>query len=119
MKRLIIPLFTIIFSCTSYYISDTDLPEDVKVVSENYPLFDGKAIRIIGNDRDYTPSSLSGRRQYTWEELSEKYGTVMGEYELPGGRYYIVEMDNLLLIKIPSIIFLKVVIFPDESEYNF
>jgi hypothetical protein len=54
-----------------------------------------------------------------WEELSEKHGTVMGEYELPDGRYYIVEMDDLLLIKIPSVIFLKVVIFPDESEYNF
>jgi hypothetical protein len=43
----------------------------------------------------------------------------MGEYELPDGRYYIVEMDDLLLIKIPSVIFLKVVIFPDENEYNF
>ncbi|MDP6230471.1 MAG: hypothetical protein QF765_07235 [Candidatus Marinimicrobia bacterium] len=119
MKRLILLLFTLMFSCTSYFISDTNLPEDVKIVSEDYPLYDGKVIRIIGNDRDYTSSSLSGRRQYMWEELSEKHGTVMGEYELPDGRYYIVEMDDLLLIKIPSVIFLKVVIFPDENEYNF
>jgi len=119
MKRLSLFIFIFIISCTSYYISDTDIPEDVKIVSEDYPLYEGKVIRIIGNDRDYNPSSLSGKRQYMWEELSEKYGTVMGEYELPGGRYYIVEMDDLKLIKIPSIIFLEVIIFPDENEYNF
>ncbi len=119
MKKLTLYIFFLIISCTAYYISDTDIPEDVKIVSEDYPLYDGKVIRIIGNDRDFNPSSLSGRRQYMWEELSEKYGTVMGEYELPGGRYYIVEMDDLKLIKIPSIIFLEVIIFPDENEYNF
>ncbi len=119
MKRLISFIFILIISCTSYYISDTDIPEDVKIVSEDFPLYDGKTIRITGNDNDYRPSSISGRRQFMWEELSEQYGTVMGEYELPNGRYYIVEMEDLKLIKIPSIIFLKVVIFPDESEYNF
>jgi len=54
-----------------------------------------------------------------WEELAEKNGRVIGEFELPNGRYYIVEMDDLKLIKIPSSIFLDVIIFPEESEYKF
>jgi hypothetical protein len=54
-----------------------------------------------------------------WEELAEKNGRVIGEFKLPNGRYYIVEMDDLKLIKIHSSIFLDVIIYTDESEYNF
>ena len=106
-------------TCTPYYISDDDIPNEVKIVSGDHPLYDGKRVRFTGYNSDYRSSSISGRRQYMWEELAEKNGKVIGEFELPNGRYYIVEMDDLKLIKIPSSIFLDIIIFPEESEYKF
>ena len=119
MIRITLPLCIIIMTCTPYYISDDDIPNEVKIISEDHPLYDGKRVRFIGYNSDYRSSSISGRRQYMWEELAEKNGRVIGEFELPNGRYYIVEMDDLKLIKIPSSIFLDVIIFPEESEYKF
>lgn len=112
-------LLIIIFSCTPNYISDSDIPEEVKIVQGDYPVYDGKAVRFSNIENKYKPSSISGRRQYNWSELAEKNGTVIGEFELPHGRYYIIEMEDLKLIKIPSAIFLEIVIFPEESEYKF
>ena len=118
MIKKLLPL-CIVVTCAPYYISDNDIPDEVKIVSVDYPLYDGKRIRFTGNDTNYRPSSISDRQHYMWEELAEQNGIVIGEFELPYGRYYIIEMDDLKLIKIPSVIFLKVVIFPDENEYNF
>ncbi len=118
MIKKLLPL-CIVVTCAPYYISDYHIPDEVKIVSADYPLYDGKHIRFSGNDTNYKPSSISGRRQYMWEELAEKNGIVIGEFELPDDRYYIIEMDDLKLIKIPSVIFLNVLIFPEENEYNF
>jgi hypothetical protein len=113
MKRFILPLFTLMFSCTSYFISDTDLPEDVKIVSEvilcmmvkSYALLE--TTEIIPHHHSVAGGSICGRNflknmELSWENMNYRMG-----------RYYIVEMDDLLLIKIPSVIFLKVVIFPE------
>ncbi len=114
---LLLLLLFIGCSCTSGYISDQLLPNSVKIVPQDYPLYDGKLIYFSVADIHHNlPTSISGREQYTWEELTDISGIVVGEYTLPNGNYYIIQLENGAYIKIPSLLFFNVVRFIDQNN---
>lgn len=115
---LFILLISFVFlSCTSIFISDTILPDEVKIVSEDYELYDGRPVIFFVEDGSWPaklPSSLSGRKVYQYEELSRLSGIVEGEYEIDHGRYFVIRLADNTLVKVHSEIFLEVTNFTDK-----
>ena len=108
-------LLTCLFitACTRFLVSDTILPEQVIQVVPEHILYDGRSIIFLPtlNNQKEIPSSISGRKKYTYDNLSEQTGKVEGEYLLTGGVYFIIRLENEKLIKIPSKDFLIVTNF--------
>jgi len=107
----------VFLSCTSIYISDTILPDDVKIVSEDYELFDGRPVIFSLEDGLWPaklPSSLSGRKVYRYEDLNGRGGIVEGEYQIDHGRYFVIRLADNILVKVHSEIFLEVTNFTDK-----
>ena len=105
-----------ITACGRYFISDTILPDSIIQVDPNHILYDGRHVRFIAakNELKENPASISGRKKYTYADLTGQSGIVDGEYSLTGGAYYIIRLENRELVKIPSRDFLLVIEFIDD-----
>ena len=104
-------------SCTDIFVSDTLLPEDVKVVSEDYELYDGRSVVFTAEKGSWSakpPSSLSGRKVYSYEDLNSKKGIVEGEYKIDHWRYIVIRLANDKLVKVPKEVFFNVTQFIDD-----
>ena len=66
------------------------------------------------NELKENPASISGRKKYTYADLTGQSGIVDGEYSLTGGAYYIIRLENRELVKIPSRNFILVTEFIDD-----
>ena len=105
-----------ITACGRYFISDTILPDSIIQVDPDHRLYDGRHVRFIAakNELKENPASISGRKKYTYADLTGQSGIVDGEYSLTGGAYYIIRLENRELVKIPSRDFLLVTEFNDD-----
>jgi|TARA_B100000035_G_scaffold129116_1_gene109765 hypothetical protein len=106
-------------SCIDIIISDTLLPEDVKVVSEDYELFDGRSLVFSAEKGLWfakPPSSLSGRKVYNYKDLNSKKGIVEGEYKIDHEHYIVIRLDGDILIKVPKEVFFNVTQFIDDHR---
>jgi len=104
-------------SCTEIFISDSLLPENVKVISTDYELYDRRSVVFsseIDSWPEKFPSSLSGRKLYRFEDLNSKSGIVEGEYKIDHGRYIVMRLADDTLVKVPKEVFLEVTYFADE-----
>jgi len=104
-----------IVGCGTTYISDTLLPEHTIPISKDHILYDGEKVSFIQPTYtiDINPSTISGRIEFSYQELLGKTAIVEGEYMLHNGPFYILRLEDNSLIKIPSKAFLKVVTFLD------
>ena len=104
-------------SCTEIFISDSLLPENVKIVTTDYELYDGRYV-VFNSKFDSWPEkfpfSLSGRKLYRFEDLNSKSGIVEGEYKIEHGRYLVIRLADDTLVKVPKEVFLEVTYFADE-----
>ena len=106
-------------SCTEIFISDSLLPENVKVVSTDYELYDGRTVVFsseIDSWSEKFPSSLSGRKLYRFEDLNSKNGIVEGEYKIDHGRYIVIRLADDTLVKVPKEVFLVITDFTDANR---
>ena len=106
-------------SCAEIFISDFLLPENVKIVSTDYELYDGRSVvfsREIDSWPEKFPSSLSGRKLYRFEDLNSKNGIVEGEYKIDHGRYIVIRLADDTLVKVPKEVFLVITEFTDANR---
>ncbi|MFQ6607873.1 MAG: hypothetical protein ACE5EE_04965 [Fidelibacterota bacterium] len=106
-----------LFSCSGVIISDTILPEEVKIVPDDHELYDGRQVVFANESGSWSPvlpSSLSGRKYYHYEDLMGVSGVVEGEYEIDHGRYVVIRFADGTLVKVASEVFLEVTDFIKE-----